>query len=112
MPLCEDFAIRPTQVFDETFEAVNRSGSESGEEDDVGQVFTEVNRWQSSHLAVSNRVDETEGDVGKAKPGEVRVACCVEGLIGESAEEVTRPIGESGNFQREKKPNGEDQTRR
>ena len=66
------------QVFDETLQAVNGTGGEGGEEDDVGDEFAHVYGWEATGLFISNGVDETEGDVGESQPAEV-----VDGDVGQ-----------------------------
>jgi len=59
------------QVFDETFKAVNGTGGEGGEEDDVGDELAHVYGGEATGLFISNGVDEAKGNVGEAKPSEV-----------------------------------------
>ncbi len=66
------------QVFDKTFETVDGTCGEGGEEDDVGDEFAHVYGWESPRLFIAYGVDETEGDVGESQPAEV-----VDGDVGQ-----------------------------
>ena len=59
------------QVGDEALGAVDRPGDIGRGKEHVGDVFAQRERGQDAGLAVAQGVDEAEGDVGEAQPGQV-----------------------------------------
>ena len=86
------------QVFEKALGAVNGSGGQGGEENEIGDIFTQGDGRQTPRLTISQGGDEAEGDIGEAQPTNINGAGTLHRLPRQGAEQGAEGLCDLRNF--------------